>query len=151
MHMSIKLGQYSQRNHSYWQLSTQQQSNICSCCSLGTILECLTREEQVVGPSRESSTVHYWSAASSVAIIENLEPTLQNKSSTRTQPLSCPPSTPSRTAHTQTAKMSAQQISIDNADLEKLNDNDRNELRQFLANEQQRSQIQARMFTRDLK
>ncbi|KAJ4175085.1 Mitochondrial import inner membrane translocase subunit tim8 [Fusarium falciforme] len=65
------------------------------------------------------------------------------KSSTRTQPLSCPPSTPSRTAHTQTAKMSAQQISIDNADLEKLSDNDRGELRQFLANEQQRSQIQA--------
>ncbi|KAM5353771.1 hypothetical protein ACJ41O_000421 [Fusarium nematophilum] len=39
--------------------------------------------------------------------------------------------------------MSAQQISIDNADLEKLNDQDRNELRQFLANEQQRSHIQA--------
>lgn len=44
--------------------------------------------------------------------------------------------------------MSAQQISIDNADLEKLNDNDRNELRQFLANEQQRSQIQARTLTK---
>lgn len=40
--------------------------------------------------------------------------------------------------------MSAQQLSIDNADLEKLNDKDRLELRQFLANEQQRSQIQAR-------
>ncbi|KAJ3540877.1 hypothetical protein NM208_g4864 [Fusarium decemcellulare] len=39
--------------------------------------------------------------------------------------------------------MSAQQISIDNADLERLNDSDRNELRQFLANEQQRSHIQA--------
>lgn len=43
--------------------------------------------------------------------------------------------------------MSSQQISIDNADLEKLNDKDRNDLRQFLANEQQRSQIQARTFT----
>lgn len=42
------------------------------------------------------------------------------------------------------SKMSAQQISIDNADLEKLSDSDRIELRQFLANEQQRSQIQAR-------
>jgi import inner membrane translocase subunit TIM8 len=40
--------------------------------------------------------------------------------------------------------MSAQQLNIDNADLEKLNDKDRSELRQFLANEQQRSQIQAR-------
>ncbi|KAF4435140.1 mitochondrial import inner membrane translocase subunit TIM8 [Fusarium austroafricanum] len=39
--------------------------------------------------------------------------------------------------------MSAQQLSIENADLEKLNDTDRLELRQFLANEQQRSQIQA--------
>jgi import inner membrane translocase subunit TIM8 len=43
--------------------------------------------------------------------------------------------------------MSAQQLSIDNADLEKLNDKDRTELRQFLANEQQRSQIQARTST----
>ncbi|CCT69385.1 hypothetical protein LB506_007277 [Fusarium annulatum] len=42
--------------------------------------------------------------------------------------------------------MSAQQLSIDNADLEKLNDKDRLELRQFLANEQQRSQIQARTY-----
>ncbi|KAF4975614.1 hypothetical protein FZEAL_7605 [Fusarium zealandicum] len=40
--------------------------------------------------------------------------------------------------------MSAQEISIDNADIERLNDKDRNELRQFLANEQQRSHIQAR-------
>lgn len=43
--------------------------------------------------------------------------------------------------------MSAQQLNIDNADLEKLNDKDRTELRQFLANEQQRSQIQARTST----
>ncbi|KAF4954974.1 hypothetical protein FGADI_4884 [Fusarium gaditjirri] len=42
--------------------------------------------------------------------------------------------------------MSTQQLSIDNADLEKLNDKDRLELRQFLANEQQRSQIQARTY-----
>lgn len=36
-------------------------------------------------------------------------------------------------------------INLANADLDKLNDQDKAELRQFLANEQQRSQIQARM------
>ncbi|KAH7140565.1 Zn-finger protein [Dactylonectria macrodidyma] len=39
--------------------------------------------------------------------------------------------------------MSSSQINLENADLEKLNDSDKTELRQFLANEQQRSQIQA--------
>lgn len=42
-------------------------------------------------------------------------------------------------------KMNAAQTGIENLDLEKLNDKDKTELRQFLANEQQRSQIQARM------
>lgn len=41
--------------------------------------------------------------------------------------------------------MNAAQTGIENLDLEKLNDKDKTELRQFLANEQQRSQIQARM------
>lgn len=40
--------------------------------------------------------------------------------------------------------MSAAQPSFESADLERLNDKDKAELRQFLANEQQRSQIQAR-------
>lgn len=40
--------------------------------------------------------------------------------------------------------MSSSQINLENADLEKLNDKDKTDLRQFLANEQQRSQIQAR-------
>lgn len=40
--------------------------------------------------------------------------------------------------------MNAAQTGIENLDLEKLNDKDKTELRQFLANEQQRSQIQAR-------
>ncbi|KAH6975908.1 Zn-finger protein [Ilyonectria robusta] len=39
--------------------------------------------------------------------------------------------------------MSSSQINLENADLEKLNDKDKTDLRQFLANEQQRSQIQA--------
>lgn len=40
--------------------------------------------------------------------------------------------------------MNAAQNGVDNLDLEKLNDKDKAELRQFLANEQQRSQIQSR-------
>jgi hypothetical protein len=40
--------------------------------------------------------------------------------------------------------MSMSQPSYESADLEKLNDQDKADLRQFLANEQQRSQIQAR-------
>lgn len=40
--------------------------------------------------------------------------------------------------------MNAAQTGIENLDLEKLSDKDKTELRQFLANEQQRSQIQAR-------
>lgn len=40
--------------------------------------------------------------------------------------------------------MSAAQPNFESADLERLNDKDKAELRQFLANEQQRSQIQAR-------
>ncbi|KAL6398933.1 import inner membrane translocase subunit TIM8 [Ilyonectria robusta] len=43
--------------------------------------------------------------------------------------------------------MSSSQINLENADLEKLNDKDKTDLRQFLANEQQRSQIQARTST----
>ncbi|GAO19684.1 hypothetical protein UVI_02022560 [Ustilaginoidea virens] len=39
--------------------------------------------------------------------------------------------------------MNAAQTGVDNLDLEKLNDKDKAELRQFLANEQQRSQIQS--------
>ncbi|KAG5917616.1 Mitochondrial import inner membrane translocase subunit tim8 [Claviceps capensis] len=39
--------------------------------------------------------------------------------------------------------MNAAQNGVDNLDLEKLNDKDKAELRQFLANEQQRSQIQS--------
>ncbi|KAK4085659.1 uncharacterized protein Triagg1_649 [Trichoderma aggressivum f. europaeum] len=48
--------------------------------------------------------------------------------------------------------MNAAQTGIENLDLEKLNDKDKTELRQFLANEQQRSQIQARtsMIAREL-
>ncbi|UKZ79348.1 Mitochondrial import inner membrane translocase subunit tim8 [Trichoderma virens FT-333] len=41
--------------------------------------------------------------------------------------------------------MNAAQTGIENLDLEKLNDKDKTELRQFLANEQQRSQIQAHL------
>lgn len=40
--------------------------------------------------------------------------------------------------------MNAAQAGVENLDLEKLNDKDKAELRQFLANEQQRSQIQSR-------
>ncbi|KAG5969040.1 Mitochondrial import inner membrane translocase subunit tim8 [Claviceps cyperi] len=39
--------------------------------------------------------------------------------------------------------MNAVQNGVENLDLEKLNDKDKAELRQFLANEQQRSQIQS--------
>ncbi|KAK5997408.1 Mitochondrial import inner membrane translocase subunit TIM8 [Cladobotryum mycophilum] len=39
--------------------------------------------------------------------------------------------------------MNSAQTSMENLDLEKLNDKDKTELRQFLANEQQRSQIQS--------
>ncbi|KAF7548647.1 hypothetical protein G7046_g8597 [Stylonectria norvegica] len=39
--------------------------------------------------------------------------------------------------------MNASQASLENADLERLNDKDKADLRQFLANEQQRSQIQS--------
>ncbi|KAK1974845.1 Tim10/DDP family zinc finger protein [Colletotrichum cereale] len=39
--------------------------------------------------------------------------------------------------------MDASRSALDNSDLEKLNDKDKLELRQFLANEQQRSQIQS--------
>lgn len=42
--------------------------------------------------------------------------------------------------------MNAAQTGVENLDLEKLNDKDKAELRQFLANEQQRSQIQSRKF-----
>lgn len=41
--------------------------------------------------------------------------------------------------------MNAAQTGVENFDLERLNDKDKTELRQFLANEQQRSQIQSRM------
>ncbi|KAG7121883.1 Mitochondrial import inner membrane translocase subunit TIM8 like protein [Verticillium longisporum] len=41
------------------------------------------------------------------------------------------------------AKMDASRQGIENSDLEKLNDKDKQELRQFLANESQRSQIQS--------
>lgn len=40
--------------------------------------------------------------------------------------------------------MNAAQTGVENLDIEKLNDKDKAELRQFLANEQQRSQIQSR-------
>ncbi|KYK61894.1 Zn-finger protein [Drechmeria coniospora] len=39
--------------------------------------------------------------------------------------------------------MNAAQTGVENLDLEKLNDQDKADLRQFLANEQQRSQIQS--------
>lgn len=42
--------------------------------------------------------------------------------------------------------MDSVQTGVENLDLERLNDKDKTELRQFLANEQQRSQIQSRMF-----
>lgn len=40
--------------------------------------------------------------------------------------------------------MDSSRQALENADLEKLNDKDKQELRQFLANESQRSQIQSR-------
>lgn len=40
--------------------------------------------------------------------------------------------------------MNSAQTGVENLDLEKLNDKDKADLRQFLANEQQRSQIQSR-------
>lgn len=40
--------------------------------------------------------------------------------------------------------MNSTQAAVDNIDLEKLNDQDKAELRQFLNNQQQRSQIQSR-------
>lgn len=40
--------------------------------------------------------------------------------------------------------MNSAQAGVENLDLEKLNDQDKAELRQFLANEQQRSHIQSR-------
>lgn len=43
--------------------------------------------------------------------------------------------------------MNVTQTGIESLDLERLNDKDKAELRQFLANEQQRSQIQSREFT----
>ena len=46
----------------------------------------------------------------------------------------------------QPANMNAARTGVENLDLEKLNDKDKGELRQFLANEQQRSQIQSREF-----
>lgn len=42
--------------------------------------------------------------------------------------------------------MNAAQSNFESADLDRLNDKDKADLRQFLANEQQRSQIQAREF-----
>ncbi|KAK1598780.1 Tim10/DDP family zinc finger protein [Colletotrichum navitas] len=39
--------------------------------------------------------------------------------------------------------MDSSRLALENSDLEKLNDKDKLELRQFLANEQQRSQIQS--------
>ncbi|RBQ94434.1 hypothetical protein VDGD_06305 [Verticillium dahliae] len=42
--------------------------------------------------------------------------------------------------------MDASRQGIENSDLEKLNDKDKQELRQFLANESQRSQIQSRAY-----
>lgn len=41
--------------------------------------------------------------------------------------------------------MDTSRQALENADLEKLNDKDKQELRQFLANESSRSQIQSRM------
>jgi import inner membrane translocase subunit TIM8 len=40
--------------------------------------------------------------------------------------------------------MNAASTGLENVDLDRLNDSDKAELRQFLANEQQRSQIQSR-------
>lgn len=40
--------------------------------------------------------------------------------------------------------MDSSRQALDNADLDKLNDKDKQELRQFLSNESQRSQIQSR-------
>lgn len=42
--------------------------------------------------------------------------------------------------------MNAASTGLENVDLERLNDGDKAELRQFLANEQQRSQIQSREY-----
>lgn len=44
--------------------------------------------------------------------------------------------------------MSSSDFSIEQSDLEKLSDKDKTELRQFFANEEQRSRIQSRMFIR---
>ena len=44
------------------------------------------------------------------------------------------------------AKMNAASTGLENMDLDRLNDKDKADLRQFLANEQQRSQIQSRTF-----
>lgn len=41
--------------------------------------------------------------------------------------------------------MNSTTAAIDNLDIEKLNDSDKGELRQFLQTQQQRSQIQSRM------
>ena len=78
------------------------------------------------------------------------------KSSTPRPPLSCrypgnrtrgiihthPPKTKPTTA----PKMSAaDQLSVEQSDIEKLNDKDKSELRQFFSNEEQRARIQSRM------
>lgn len=42
--------------------------------------------------------------------------------------------------------MNSTQAAVDNVDLDKLTDQDKLELRQFLNNQQQRSQIQSRTF-----
>lgn len=47
-------------------------------------------------------------------------------------------------SQTATAAMNSAQAAVENIDLEKLNDQDKAELRQFLGNQQQRSQIQSR-------
>ena len=44
--------------------------------------------------------------------------------------------------------MNSTTAAIDNLDIERLNDSDKGELRQFLQTQQQRSQIQSRMFSR---
>jgi import inner membrane translocase subunit TIM8 len=41
---------------------------------------------------------------------------------------------------------SSSDFSIDQSDLEKLNDKDKAELRQFFSNEEQRARVHARMF-----
>lgn len=56
-------------------------------------------------------------------------------------------STSARTPRKTTAKMNAASTGLENMDLDRLNDKDKADLRQFLANEQQRSQIQSRSFS----